>query len=439
MPLAENTIMIAPSDGARKSKIAIMAAYGPIHHSVHDLAFALKELGHEIILIGLQCSNPLGPSPSELGTYAAIHELEQPRWLASFGPKPTERSFARLQEKAIRRAVRALMPIFPVTLLFPKHIVNQLMAVARRTPFDVILAVDKGGMGLAATLSEFENVFYYSLELYTKTDIATRQIPLVRALWKIERRNSRRIGCVVIQDELRWQVLKADLGLVGVEAVYLPISEFPAISNVQSHYWHDKYDLPAETKILLYYGAVRPERGCLDIARSAPNLPPNWRLVFHGPCAARTEREILRAAGGAPIIVSRELVDFARRDDLIASADIGLAIYEDKSTNDILTGSSSEKIALFLKWGRPIIARRYPSYDRLEGARSACLIDRIDEIPAAVSLIERDLQSRSCAAKDYFESYYRADKNLKRASALIAAAMAHKFLGESTSAPTPVG
>lgn len=421
--------LIAPSDRLRKCRIVIAAAYEPIHPSVHDLASVLKQLGYEIILVGLQCTNPLGPPLPDLGLYEAVYEFAQPRWLdGSRVGAPARRPLARLYDKIMHRTASFFLPVFPATLLFPKRAVNRLAAAIKSAPFDFILAIDKGGMGLAAALNEDGAICYYSLELYTKTDILTRQTPLVRALWKLERRNSGRIECVVIQDESRWQILRDDLDLIGAEPAYLPLSEFPAASSVPSAYWHRKYGLPRETKILLCYGAIRPERSCLDIARSAPNLPPQWTLIFHGPCTDRTETEILHAASGAPVIVSRELVDFEKRNELVAGADIGLAIYDNVSVNDVLTGRSSEKIALYLKWGCPVIARRYPSYEHLEDAHCAYLIDHADEIPATVAVIERDLESCSRAAKDCFERYYRADKNLRRASRKILAAMARKDL-----------
>jgi hypothetical protein len=401
-------------------RILVTAAYEPVHPSVHDLAAVLKEHGYKIVFVGLECFNPLGPSMTGLGIYDAIHELDAPRWLDGLiGSRCKPRG--GLYKKLVRRSVRGALRAFPKALLFPRQVTGQMRQALGGADYDFVIAIDKGGMGLASALGGVRDIYYYSLELYTKTDIVTRTYPLVGALWNLERRNAGLIRYAVIQDKSRWQVLKEDLDLTAAHPVYLPVSEFPAKRDISRGYWHRKYGLTPETKILLCYGQTRPERGCIEIARSASNLPPGWRLVFHGPCTDRTEADILRAAAGAPVIVSRELIDFEQRDELIAGADVGLAIYKDNSQNDILTGSSSEKIALYLKWGCPVVACRYPSYEHLENEHCAYLIDGLSRIPDAVSAIERDLETRSRAARQCFENHYRADRNLERAVVQILA------------------
>jgi hypothetical protein len=396
------------------SRILVTAAYEPVHPSVHDLASVLKEHGYNIVFVGLECFNPFGPPMAELGIYDAIHELQAPRWLDGLiYPQSGPRS--NPYKKAIRRSVRLALPVLPKAFLFPKQVVSRLRSAVGDADYELVIAIDKGGMGLASMFGEFRNVCYYSLELYTKTDIVTCWNPVIKALWKLEHRNAHRIRHVVIQDKARWQVLKDDLGLTAAQPIYLPLSEFPAKRDISRGYWHRKYGLPPETKILLCYGQTRPERGCIEIARSAPDLPPGWRLVFHGPCTDRTEAGLLQAAAGASVIVSRDVVDFEKRDELIAGADIGLAIYKHNSANDILTGSASEKVALYLKWGCPVIACRYPSYEHLEDAHCAYLVDRISEIPDAVAAIERNLENCSRAARECFDCHYRADRNLREA------------------------
>src|SRR6185312_5487683 len=132
-------------------------------------------------------------------------------------------------------------------------------------------------------------------------------------------------------------------------------------------------------------------------------------------------------AQGVPgrIWFSDGYIPSAMRDSLVGSADIGLAIYGERTANDRLTGFASEKVALYLKAGVPVIARDNESYRHLWAAGAGRPVTGLDAIPEAVDVIAKDLAGYRAQARAAFERYYSFDKNFARARCEIAAELAH--------------
>jgi hypothetical protein len=235
----------------------------------------------------------------------------------------------------------------------------------------------------------------------------------MRALREIEGKYSQPVSLIAIHDDSRWEVLRHDLSLSpNTRRVLFPISEPPQSISSNPNILRDHLNLPGYAKILLYFGVVRPERG--EIARCVDHLPKNGCVVFHGPCSESTERQILSLSQTKRVFISRQPVAAGERALLVASADAGLAIYGEQSSNDQLTGFSSEKVALYLMCGKPIIAMRNRSYAHIESSRAGVLVNSIDEIPNAVSIIERHSNEFSLAAIDLFERCYSTETNVRR-------------------------
>ena len=346
---------------------------------------------------------------------------------------------SKAMQKFSRNRYRLALFLWPEMAIFSSAALDKLSAVRSRGPYEFVIAVEKGGLALAMKLrlNCGNPIVYYSLELYTKDHPLISFDVRMRALRRIERKYSRDVSMFVIQDDSRWDVLKRDLQLPSDSLKTLfPVSE-PAEIVERSRYLRERLGLPDQSKILLYFGAVRPERGVLEIAECADRLPDGWFLVFHGPCDDRVRRSLEKVSKREKIRLSRDMVQVRDRALLIASADAGLAIYGETSLNDRLTGFSSEKVALYLKCGLPVIARRNQSYSHIEAAGAGVLLDSIDDIPKAVRSIDSNLRQFSQSAQRLFFERYTFEKNvssLLRAlgvlqSGVKASSPGHKFLG----------
>jgi hypothetical protein len=78
-----------------------------------------------------------------------------------------------------------------------------------------------------------------------------------------------------------------------------------------------------------------------------------------------------------------------------------------------LTALSSEKIARYAKVGVPVITMKNESYQKVfESCKFGEMVERIDEIPEKIKMIEANYdlyRENACRA---FEMYYDYDKNM---------------------------
>jgi glycosyltransferase involved in cell wall biosynthesis len=191
----------------------------------------------------------------------------------------------------------------------------------------------------------------------------------------------------------------------------LPVSAWgpPKLSNTD---WLQKRFAQLEGKIVIIsFGVIRRERLSRDLVRVAQTFPFEWQLVLHGFGSAEEIGTVRALDTGGRVCLSLEIAPTEQRDQVICSADVGLVVYADSSLNDRLTGFSSEKIALCLQCGVPIVALRYETYEHIEIEGAGKLVDTLEEIPAAVSEILADYSDYQRRARKCYERYYRFEEN----------------------------
>lgn len=114
-------------------------------------------------------------------------------------------------------------------------------------------------------------------------------------------------------------------------------------------------DLPAEARILLAFGAIRPYKGILELLAALPRIRarhPGAYLVIVGPLLVGTEaeyREAIRRAGVEGAVAFRpQYVSHERVSTYFATADVAVYNYRD------VTDSGALRIACSL--GTPVVA-----------------------------------------------------------------------------------
>ena len=168
----------------------------------------------------------------------------------------------------------------------------------------------------------------------------------------------------IVQDKERAKVVVEDNRIRTDSVVLVPAGARGPANPQKTDYLRRRFKLGSNTRIVLYAGGISNEEfRCLDLARSAVGaLPEDWTLVIHGWSSDSNEMQQLRElAANGRIIVSTGIVPYEELDQLLRSADIGVALYRNLDLNHYLIGSASQKLAHYLKCGLPVITSDFPS------------------------------------------------------------------------------
>ena len=272
------------------------------------------------------------------------------------------------------------------------------------------IGIEKKGLVWAGKLSEATGIpfIYYSLELYLEGHPRYNEFKRDR---EQEIFYHQRARATIIQDELRANVLFKCNRIKQQDKILFPISVSGKPHKVNSNYLREKYRLPRETKILLYFGGIEKTRDCSLIANVLERSMNGFVVIFHGPGKRDYLEELAKKKN---VIVSSKLVPDEQIGDIILSADIGLALYPNTNSNYRLTAFSSERVALYLRYGIPIITMNNESYRKLFSKyRCGEMIDTYDELPKAADKIMTNVKAYKNLANMAYEEFYNFDKNVK--------------------------
>jgi glycosyltransferase involved in cell wall biosynthesis len=302
-------------------------------------------------------------------------------------------------------------------------------AVRDGPPYRCLIGVDADGL-LAATRVGTRlglPVVYYSLEMEIARGETRRFIEalvsrlsppgiILRRYLKnrlsawfkkpLERRAHRRARFTIALDEERARTLLADNRLPGADVVIVPTSPLALGRALDRDYLRRRLGIAPGQKILLHSGGITDVYRSLELAESVRRWPPDWTLVIHGFSTDPVYVARLRAlADGRRLVVSTDLVPYQELDDLVASADIGLALYRGFDSNHVAMASG--KVLQYLKCGVPAIATDFPSLRRiLHGHGSGrCVRDEGDLEPAAREILA-DHRAWSDRARRCFEDHF---------------------------------
>jgi glycosyltransferase involved in cell wall biosynthesis len=193
--------------------------------------------------------------------------------------------------------------------------------------------------------------------------------------------------------------------------LFLPVS-LPEEENRNKSSWlYDHCAIARDKKIILYYGMINKDRRCFELAELSAHLRDDCIMVLHGFGPNEEIEPLQDKVKYGNLILSLALAAHHEVKDLISSATIGLVIYGNNCNNDKLTAFSSEKIALFLQSGIPIIAFDMGNYRELmDSYRCGELISNINELPKAVEKILKDFDEYREEAFAAYGALYRYEK-----------------------------
>ncbi len=301
----------------------------------------------------------------------------------------------------------------PAFLKLFSNIVNYYFWVAKNSfskQFSCLIGVDPPGLCAAGFFGILFRVpwIYISLEINLSYD-PYRLFPRYDSmeLWF-----SRRSSLIIIQDEMRAKLMAADHGISMSHFVLLPNSPMGPARRKRADYFKRKFGLSDADKILLLMGTIHDFNRCKEVAQAAQAFPNHWKLILHSRFA--TLPQIIDYLGQSyhpdKIIISADPVPLSMMDEMVSSADIGIAFYQSNSPNIWYMGKSSGKLSYYLHCGLPVITNRMPLWqESIKYYHSGICIDAASDIIRAAEEIFADYNRFAQGALKHFNSALRFD------------------------------
>ena len=321
---------------------------------------------------------------------------------------PITRQLVRIHG-IFERTFKRSHPLLTVGVHFPFG----LRALTKANRYWAVIPIEQRSLYSAwRGVAGFSKIFYYSLEVQTTSDDDVSFN--FRRMLRAEREILPTLSGILIQDARRLGVLGENLAEVVPKIVYLPLFSQRPLYARNSNFLRKVLGLEERRRIVLYYGAFYAERfiNAMAVAFRDANRS-DLTLVFHNPQMNSKDADKFDEMS-CSVRSSLKYLQPDELDDMVASADVGIALYDNDKLNTRFTAYSSEKIVTYLRCGVPFIGFDNESYRDLKQRYDCCaLIGNIDElVDAAASLIRNREHHSKEARRAYLEVFYRTELQL---------------------------
>lgn len=315
--------------------------------------------------------------------------------------------------------------MFPISEYIDKESLVAAYAMGCSNKYDWCLGLERMGLLLAKTAAVGSKslLAYMSFELYEPSHPGVYKEKLAGIL-RHEANILSSVDLFIIQDSVReahyYRILGDDVS--PKETLYYPISLTTAEKIQQPKEWHRKYNIPSDTKIILYTGSIGVNRFVEEFVLAAQAFPEEYKLIIHGPAYDQFDYlyHLRKLDINNRTILSTDLVGWKERSLLAASADIGIVYYRNEPVNDRDTARSSDKVAAYLAAGIPFVGPNYQTYQDIAGSYHCCVL--IDD-PLRMASGVQDIFDQYAYYKDganrAFDKEYNADNNLDRLNEIL--------------------
>jgi glycosyltransferase involved in cell wall biosynthesis len=324
--------------------------------------------------------------------------------------------------RASRLLDDARLHLIDMDLLPPDRVRRQFEPLAAN--FSTVIAFDPQGFLLCEEILPGIQPFYYSLELYLEHDHSGLDYP--EEIRRRERSAISGIRGLIIQSREREALFRRDYRLPdSIPAFILPVTYRGPSQSPHRRYLRERFRIPPDRRIALHLGGIAPWFSCIEIAEAMAGIP-DWTLVFHGyPDRAYLQRlkDAIRLHRWSHVVVNEETFDdIGGLDDVLGSADAGIAWYNDISAGFRTAGHSSGKIAAYMRFGLPVVAKRYRStHEAIEETDCGLCVDFPSQIPEALARIGERYAGLSENARRTYERRYRFEAYRSALEAFLAA------------------
>lgn len=276
-------------------------------------------------------------------------------------------------------------------------------------PFDAAIAFDPHGMVLSKVLMPHLCPFYYSLELYLHDDHYGLYYPQWVA--RLERGRINKIRGLIIQSREKEEIFRRDYYLSPeIPTFILPVAYRGGSSPEKSDFLRRRLGIAPQVKILLHLGGIAAWFSCLELAKAVAGMK-EWALVFHGYGSSdyivELETFIQNYNIDNVFIHKEQFRELGMVDEVVKSGDVGIAWYNDVSAGFRTAGRSSGKISAYLRFGLPVVAKRYPStHEAIEAAGAGLCVDDFSEIPGILDRLSNEYPIFSARARETYDKDY---------------------------------
>lgn len=229
---------------------------------------------------------------------------------------------------------------------------------------DLLIGYDPDGLTaatLAAQALGGRRVVYHSLELYSFVGLRR---PGQWVKKGVEVAFQHAACATVVHDDRREQVLRK----TNRVPAHHPVLRVPNSPLAAGALRRQPVARSAQSpRTVLYHGGLGPMNLVETIIEAVADWPASWRLVMHGwGPADYVERLRALAARFGPdrIRISSDFMKYEDLDHLTASADVGVALYENTGNPNVFEMASG-KIFQYLKCGLPVVTVDFPNLRRL--------------------------------------------------------------------------
>jgi hypothetical protein len=291
--------------------------------------------------------------------------------------------------------------------------IRELQSDAVHRPYDLVLGAPAESLVCAALVARASRVplIAFAEEILTKDD--RRQLsPRLRRLmnWAYSQTQ------LVVVPDLAWaEPLRTSVGLSEdhrfIELPNAPAGEALGFSRADER---ARLGIPEDALVALYMGTLQDRWGGERLLDVLPLLPENAYLLFQlSRRQGTTFRWLARIAESAHR--ARFVLDPWPYDEIdrgVACADIGIALYADRTPNDRMCGKGSGKAGRYLRFGLPMIVSRSGGLTWLADRGASEVADTAPQIADAIGRIGESYgryseRARACYREEFaFERYF---------------------------------
>jgi glycosyltransferase involved in cell wall biosynthesis len=290
-----------------------------------------------------------------------------------------------------------------------------IASIACQARYAYFIGVEPLGMMAACSLgARFNTPFiYYNMELHSCPDIISAK---EWALKNIERSFHGKALFTITQDEARARIMASENDIASDTFVTIPVCADGEPFRDKTDFLRQRLGLDADKIIVLYAGFIADWALCEEIAVAAQSWPDKYVLVLHSHGYHDSEYvRKLRRYEGERVRFSETPVAYEDLPALLASADIGIALYKDLGSNFTLVGSASGKLAHYLKSGLPVVVNAYPKIAEIVDRFNCGIgVGGVEAVGDAIAHICRDYAEMREGAFRCYESEFRFSNHVQK-------------------------
>lgn len=279
-----------------------------------------------------------------------------------------------------------------------------------RRKIEYIIGGDAMGNIIASNISRLfrKKHIFFMLEY---PQIVTDAVPRLTRSQVLENRSLESADIIITHDNWHKQFLLSHFKVNEGDIFILPNSSFTPKVTIKSDFLQRRLNLEGP-KIVLHSGGFGKWFKCKELADSTLNWDGNIKLVFHVSHNVQDDEyfnSVYKTDYYGKVLFSLTPVSTYELDRLIASADVGIALYSEKDLGYRATymGLAAGKIGNYLKCGIPIIATKLQSLSYIEDYQCGILINKEVDIAQAIRIILSNyFQFSQNAYRCYDELWY---------------------------------